>query len=381
MLEDQGTADKVRLLLENTASHSHQSETISVPPFYPNPEADEPGHLALAAGPHDHPRVPAPHHPPRLHPADRRASPSSRSLDRGLHGHDHQRPLPDAGEAGRHGRGVRPEDPRHGPALHRAPRRTRQDRLRQGGTSTPRRSEPPSAPPTATWPSSWATPPTSRCRRRRTTNDPPRDADQDQARLLRRRPWPSCCAAARRGRSGRWRRGCRTPASRSVRCWSTVAPLTLPEQAWLIHALHLLTRKPGGYQRRPALARLIGYAPRRATEPNDDAFEREVLAVSGWTEAVFPATLTLPRPVEWPVAPADHACGVAGGRPAARGGPRHLPRSGRRRRPGVVDPGRAPGGVPRRPLRRAALQRLRLRLPRPRLPSSCPPTTRPRRPT
>ncbi|WP_061300612.1 hypothetical protein [Herbidospora cretacea] len=89
--------------------------------------------------------------------------------------------------------------------------------------------------------------------------------------------------------------------------WATVAQLALPAQAWLLHALHLLARKSGDYQRRPALARLIGYAPRRSTEPNEDAFEREVLAVSGWTEAVFPTTLTLPGPVAWPIEPAGHA--------------------------------------------------------------------------
>ncbi|WP_061300613.1 hypothetical protein [Herbidospora cretacea] len=38
MLKDRATAAKVELLLANTASHNHQTETISVPPFYPNPE-------------------------------------------------------------------------------------------------------------------------------------------------------------------------------------------------------------------------------------------------------------------------------------------------------------------------------------------------------
>ncbi|WP_066366097.1 hypothetical protein [Herbidospora mongoliensis] len=89
--------------------------------------------------------------------------------------------------------------------------------------------------------------------------------------------------------------------------WSTVAQLTLPEQAWLLHALHLLTQNPADYQRLPAVARLIGHAGRHTAEPGDGAFEREVLAVSGWTEAVFPATLTLPEPVEMSVEPADDA--------------------------------------------------------------------------
>ncbi|WP_062440762.1 hypothetical protein [Herbidospora daliensis] len=87
--------------------------------------------------------------------------------------------------------------------------------------------------------------------------------------------------------------------------WINVAALSLPQQAWLMHALHLLTRRPADYQRAPAVARLVGHARRYAAEPGDDAFEHEVLAVSGWTEAVFPATLTLPEPVELSVEPAD----------------------------------------------------------------------------
>ncbi|GAB1823862.1 hypothetical protein [Herbidospora sp. RD11066] len=89
--------------------------------------------------------------------------------------------------------------------------------------------------------------------------------------------------------------------------WETAARLSPPEQAWLIDALDLLTRRPAGYQTRPALARLLGHARRHTAEPGDEAFEREVLAVSGWTEAVFPATLTLPEPVEMTVEPADDA--------------------------------------------------------------------------
>ncbi|TKK89595.1 hypothetical protein FDA94_09415 [Herbidospora galbida] len=89
--------------------------------------------------------------------------------------------------------------------------------------------------------------------------------------------------------------------------WINVAGLSLPQQAWLVHALHLLTRNPADYQRAPAVARLVGHARRYTAEPGGDAFEREVLAVSGWTEAVFPATLTLPEPADLSVEPADHA--------------------------------------------------------------------------
>ncbi|GLX95354.1 hypothetical protein [Herbidospora sp. NBRC 101105] len=88
--------------------------------------------------------------------------------------------------------------------------------------------------------------------------------------------------------------------------WIDVAAMSLPQQAWLIHALHLLTRNPGDYQRTPAVARLVGHARRHTAEPGEAAFEREVLAVSGWTEAVFPATLTVPEPAGLSVVPADH---------------------------------------------------------------------------
>ncbi|WP_066366095.1 hypothetical protein [Herbidospora mongoliensis] len=43
MLKDEEVAGKVGLLLSNTASHSHETETISVPPFYPNPEVTSQG--------------------------------------------------------------------------------------------------------------------------------------------------------------------------------------------------------------------------------------------------------------------------------------------------------------------------------------------------
>ncbi len=87
--------------------------------------------------------------------------------------------------------------------------------------------------------------------------------------------------------------------------WSNVAAMSLPQQAWLIHALHLLTRNPADYQRSPAVARLVGHARRYTAEPGGDAFEHEVLAVSGWTEAVLPARLTLPEPAGLSVVPAD----------------------------------------------------------------------------
>ncbi|GAB1823861.1 hypothetical protein [Herbidospora sp. RD11066] len=43
MLLDDEVAGKVKLLLENTAAHSHDTQTISVPPFYPNPEQTSQG--------------------------------------------------------------------------------------------------------------------------------------------------------------------------------------------------------------------------------------------------------------------------------------------------------------------------------------------------
>ncbi|WP_030454924.1 hypothetical protein [Herbidospora cretacea] len=88
--------------------------------------------------------------------------------------------------------------------------------------------------------------------------------------------------------------------------WIDVAAMSLPQQAWVIHALHLLTRRPGDYQRTPAVARLVDHARRHTAEPGEAAFEREVLAVSGWTEAVFPATLTVPEPAGLSVVPAGH---------------------------------------------------------------------------
>ncbi|GAB1818889.1 hypothetical protein HerbRD11066_20530 [Herbidospora sp. RD11066] len=79
----------------------------------------------------------------------------------------------------------------------------------------------------------------------------------------------------------------------------TVAAMSLVERSWLIHAAYLLRGRAAeagpGFDRAAALARLVRHTTRRATEPGSgEAFEAEVLAVSGWRAEALPARLRIP---------------------------------------------------------------------------------------
>jgi hypothetical protein len=83
--------------------------------------------------------------------------------------------------------------------------------------------------------------------------------------------------------------------------WSGIAALDGDARTWLGYALYLygknMKKLPANFDHWAALNRLIAWAPNRTAMPGlpDLRFEREVLAVSGWTEAVVPAALTPPE--------------------------------------------------------------------------------------
>ncbi len=89
---------------------------------------------------------------------------------------------------------------------------------------------------------------------------------------------------------------------KTVDSWPQIATLDADARTWLGYALYLYgknkSRLPEAFDHRAALDRLITWAPRRNAMPGEDRykFEREVLAVSGWTEAAVPAALKPPQP-------------------------------------------------------------------------------------